>query len=61
MPVLPDGFEYAMTEGQTASLGLVYALGFTFFLLILTQKGCLRIKTTDPKPIYESDLQVRLH
>lgn len=39
MPVLPDGFEYAMTEGQTASLGLFYALGFMFLsYFILTKR-----------------------
>ena len=38
MPVLPDGFEYAMTEGQTASLGLFYALGFMFLAYYILTK-----------------------
>lgn len=30
MPVLPDGFQYAMTEVQTASLGLFYVFVFLY-------------------------------
>ena len=38
MPVLPDGFEYAMTEVQTASLGLFYALTFMFVSYYILSK-----------------------
>jgi len=38
MPVLPDGFEYAMTEGQTATLGLFYALVFMFVSYYILSK-----------------------
>lgn len=38
MPVLPDGFEYAMTEVQTASLGLFYALVFMYVSYYILSK-----------------------
>ena len=38
IPVLPDGFEYAMTEVQTASLGLFYALTFMFLSYYILSK-----------------------
>ncbi len=38
IPVLPDGFQYAMTEVQTASLGLFYALTFMFLSYYILSK-----------------------
>ena len=38
IPVLPDGFEYAMTEVQTASLGLFYALVFMYVSYYILSK-----------------------
>lgn len=39
MPILPDGFQYALNEGQTALLGLGYALVFMLFsYYILTKR-----------------------
>jgi hypothetical protein len=38
IPVLPDGFQYAMTEVQTASLGLFYALAFMLLSYYILSK-----------------------